>query len=40
MKLQRFVIATFVYILEDLDHDAGVAAVVEVDFLVVGDLAD
>lgn len=40
MILQRLVIAGFVDVLEDFDDDAGVAGAVEVDFLVVGDLAD
>jgi hypothetical protein len=37
---QRFFIAGVVKVFKDLDYDAGVAGVVEVDFLVVGDLAD
>ena len=40
MILQRFFVAVLLDILQDLNDDAGVAVVVEVDFLVVGDLAD
>ena len=40
MVLQRRFIAFFLHVLEDLDHDARVPLGVEVDFLVVGDIAD
>lgn len=40
MVLQRFFVAGLVDVFEDFDDDAGVAAGVEVDFLVVGDFTD
>lgn len=40
MVLQRLFIAGLVHVLEDFDHDARVPVCVEVDFLVVRDLAD
>jgi len=40
MVLQRFFVAGLVDEFEDFDDDVGVAAGVEVDFLVVGDFAD
>ncbi len=40
MVLQRRIVGGLVYVLQDVEDDAGVAVRVEEDFLVVGDFAD
>lgn len=40
MVLQRLLIAALLHILEDLHHNARVPLCIQVDFLVVGNLAD
>ena len=40
MVLQRFFICGLVLVLQDVEDDACIATIVEVDFLVVGNLAD
>lgn len=39
MILQSLFVARLVHILENLNHDARVALCVQIDFLVIGDLA-
>lgn len=40
MILQRLLIASFAYVLQNLNDNIRVAVAVEVDFLVVGDFSD